>query len=344
MRSATAIVVAGIFVLSLSPCEAQNIGVKRTQFPGFSIELPAGNVIEDSKEPSGGQHLRLLAEGPLAGIPHLREPLLQVLWLTESMSYEEFRDQFLPAMAAHQPNAMPGERVLREMRVDDTHWLALYGTPGVPIGIAMAKCGPAFSVSIKLRLHDSVDSQLATTRMLLESIRCASTDKLPKRPEAAVRFGSTFGRVGSAPTQKYRSLDGEHIIIGFTQGEVFSDFEEWRGGTLSAMEMELRRPIQVQWSRVVRIEERPDFRATRLLRVDLPGDPRPIYFGGLQCEDLRLSFLVSIELPRADDTLAARRLAQVGCPGDKTEEPQPFPEVAASACKKGNAMACTFSH
>src|SRR5688572_6793781 len=326
-----------------TPCAGQTVPVQRIALPGFTIAVPAGSVLEDSKEPSGGQHLRQIAEGPLAGIEHLSDPLVEVAWLTQSMTFEQYRDQLLPAIAANQPNAVPGERVLQTMKMDRNRWLALYGTPQMPIGMGMVVCNPGFSVSIKLRLHGEMKTQLAATRAMLESVRCLATANVAKRPEAPVRFEEGFGRMDQPPAQFYHSLDGEHIAISFTQGESFSDPVEWQAGVLAVMEMELRKRISAQWARPVQIREREDFRPSRLLRIDLPGDARPIYFGGFQCVDLGLSFLVSIELPEANDALAERRLAQIGCPGDAGRDVPPFSTVVTKACAAGDTRACALS-
>lgn len=324
-------------------CEAQAVKVSRSEFPGFSIELPAGTVIEDSKEPAGGQHLRFIAESGLAGIPHLSEPKVEVLWLTQSMTFDYFQNQFLESMAAHQPNAVPGERVLRVIRLDASRWLAIYGTPQMPIGLGHVNCGPGFSVGIKLRLHATIDPQIATVRSMLESVRCALGDKLPSRPRAPVHFDAGLGRIDGAPVQLYRSLSGEYIMVSFTQGELFGDAREWHHAALAAAELVMKRAVPEKWTRRLDIEERADLRASRLVRIDLPDDARPVYIGGVQCEGVKLSFMVAIQLPQADDKLAERRLSQVGCPGDKAADMPLLEDVADAACRAGDIRGCPVS-
>ncbi len=149
------------------------------------------------------------------------------------------------------------------------------------------------------------------------------------REQAVVRFGDGFGGFDLPGQQVYKSVTGELIFIHFIKGDSFQAVED------------LRRSTSPEWSRAIEIAQRPDGHAVRMLRLGPPDDPEPSYIGGLQCKE-NLGFTILLALPSEDDVLAVEHLAQIGCPGDPGVDLPAFVDVAAAACKQGNAKACAM--
>jgi len=339
--------IAGVILIGMagSTGMAQQPQTSRVSLPGFSIALPPGAVIEDSKNPAGGSHKRLISESALAGIPHLEEPEVTVLWLTRSLTYEEFRDQMLPAVVSMQPKKIEGA-ILHDEQFSAGRFLALFGRKDMIIGFGVVNCPVELGIGLVLRLHSSQDAQLEAMRDLVKSVRCAREPVAPLRPRAAVHLPDGFGGVVDANLQRYRSLDGEALTIIATEGNAFGGNDVVSGERLfeaavgAVNQMERGKPLKPEWVRVVVQPERTDLRPTMLARLDVPGDSHPVYFGGIHCAGPDLGILAKIDLKRDDDALAGRRLAQLGCPDDPTREPPEFTKVAEQACRSGDARGC----
>jgi len=318
---------------------AQQPQTSRVSLPGFSISLPAGSVIEDGKQAAGGQHVRALSQDALAGIPHLDNPEARVMWLARSMTYDEFRNQFLPAASAMMPSTIEG-KVLHVENVSEGRFLAVFGNASLPIGVGVVNCPVDLGIGILLKLHSTAGPQLEAIQAMVKSVRCAREPVLVDRPRAAVRLSKDFGRVLQPKSQRYQSLDGEIIEILATEGSAHPESDPLERALAAVTQMDLERPMKREWVKNLAIDERADLRPTRLFRVDIPDARSPFYYGELYCEGSGFDLFAKIELQRKNDALAELRLSQIGCPDDKSVEPPEFAKIAEEACRKGDARGC----
>jgi hypothetical protein len=284
----------------------------------------------------------MIDERPLAGIPHVSLPQTRVTWIPDSMTFQTFRGEFMPSIIAHKPAGSDDSEILREVRLSDSRFFAIFGSEELPIGAGVVRCSSNFSVAVVLRLHPTVELQASAMSGLLESVRCASAVKVD-RPLAAVRFPAGFGVVADPNLQRFRSLGGEQIEIGFTGGEVVSDAELFRVSGATVLELDLKTRLRDDSVRLLEAGERDDLRPMRLLRTDMQESRRTIYLGSLYCEGDKISFIATIRLPRSDDELAATRLREIGCTDDPGFAPPAFTTVASDACREGDARACEWS-
>jgi len=297
--------------------------------------------VSSSSLPSQGKH-KLKLEGSM--LEHWRHDIVRngaasVSWTSQPMTLEEWNRDYLPVITAALSSSVPGAKLMEQESLDDDRWLSIVGSERVPLALGVVRCDGAFQVEITYaRYHDS-RRQIADLRELVSSVRCQVTDRNRTRPKASTRLPDTFGRVGGQDLQIFRSLDGEHLAINFTHGDIQRDEKLYLSVIrhLLAQSHEAE-PAKLQ-TRVVAIPRTDRPETASLLHVTLPAKD-PIYVGAVYCKSLDLSLISLWTAARATDELAQERLGQVGCPGGPSTPSPSFDSLVEAACRSGDRDAC----
>lgn len=314
---------------------------KRVAFPGFSVNLPDGEIVSRSALPSQGQY-KLKLEGSM--LEHLRHDIVRngaarVSWSSQPMTLEEWNRDYLPLITGALSSSVPGAKLMQQEVLDENRWLSIVGAERVSLAIGVVRCDETFQVEIHYtRYHDS-PRQIADLRELVSSVRCQVTDRNRTRPVASTRLPENFGRVAGQDLQLLRSLDGEELALNFTQGDIQRDEKLYLSiiKPLLAQSFDTE-PAKLQ-IRVVAIPRTDRAETVSLLHATVPGS-NPMYVGSVYCKSLSLSLMSIWTAPRATDALALERLGQVGCPGSPSTPSPSFDSLVDAACRSGNPDAC----
>jgi hypothetical protein len=183
-----AAVIAG-FAMYIAYADVVSRTVERVQLPGFSVELPAGEVTETSKSPSMGSHKVEIASS-LVGELFRGEnatPTVSVNWMSRFVTHEEWRDVHLPKFIRSLGDAYANSRVLKEEDIDGQRWLYIVGPGDVSVGFGSVSCAEDFQVVVVLGRYRETDRQAGELGKILRSVKCSiiATDRI--RPTAAAR-------------------------------------------------------------------------------------------------------------------------------------------------------------
>ena len=341
-RWITPIVLLGVIV-SMYLEDRANARVQRVDLPGFSIELPRGEVLSMSPAAAGGTY-RLDVNPSVLGWLIRRElsnPQLGVQWLSQRATLAELRKDFLPVLI--QALASKGEehRVLKEQDLDDQRWLTVIGVgaENLPFGIGFASCDETFHVMVIYGRYRSAERQATELGKILRTVRCVARGPVNStRLSAAVRLPQKFGRTAEAEFEGYKSLDGEALILNFTDGDVLRDRGAYRVVAKSLLENAFH--VQIPDASIDYLPDPALRHRASLIRARLQNPARSTYIGSQYCELQEQTLIFSWMAPDATDARAVERLGEVGCPGDGGNDVRAFKDVAAEACKAGNQAAC----
>jgi len=315
--------------------------VERVELPGFSIELPAGTVTETSRLPTGGSHKVDLKSSPLGAITRREtsNPKLAIQWMAQSATQEEWREIYLPTFSKAIGAAAGGnQRVLRDETIDKQRWLNIVGTGDVPIGFGVVACDENFQVVVIFGRYRDADRQAEELGKILRSAKCSVSESNRARLVAALRLPERFGRTSNTDFEGYQSLDGEVLMINFTNGDVLRDRKAYRIIATSLLSTGLGREIDD--SQVKYLPDPNLKRPASLIRADFPETDEKFYVGTQFCDEHDKTLMFMWLARDASDELAQERLSQVGCPGDESRDLRMFSEVSADACARGEKTAC----
>jgi hypothetical protein len=318
----------------------------RVKLPGFSIELPPGEIVETSTSPSTGRHFVKLPTA--SNLDHwLNDAVIdsnvEVDWSTQSSaSLEEWLEDNASLFLFVVEKAIPGAKILSKESLSADRWLVIVGTEEAPLGIGVVRCDPRFEVQFAYARYHNLEHQIEVSREMLRSVHCEVLDINHVSLVAATRLPEKFGRVVTPVGQGFRSLDGEMLLINFTTGDLRRDEKVYRI-VLRGMLKELA-GTEVPESRLTVVQRaRPESaRGPLLLRAALPEAWGMVYVGRFYCEHEQITMLTIWNSAKPTDALAWERLDQVGCPGGESTSLPLFESVAASACEAGDESACTI--
>jgi hypothetical protein len=316
---------------------------ERVTLPGFSIELPRGEVTLTSTAASAGKHEVKLPKPSFMDVVTQRAvnaPKLSVEWMAQSFSREEWDQQMVPIFTQALAREIPGAKVLRQESLAADRWLHVIGLPTSPVAFGIVSCDQAFSVLVVHGRFRQPDLEAAEVRRILRSVTCNVTDANRARVEAAVRLPPGFGRTSDPQLQMYRSLNGEQLTTSFASGDAQRDAGIYHHLILSLLSTSLGK--QLNDSQLVQLDSAVQGAEGKrsLARVEFPDTQERIYVGTTYCADRNLTLISFWFSARRDDALARERQSQTGCPGG-TSTPLPrFEAMVEQACKAGDQRAC----
>jgi hypothetical protein len=319
-------------------------GLNRVKLPGFSIELPEGEVANTSISPTDGKHEVTLPK------PNLLEKTfekmhdagkVEVEWSSQSYSQEEWKTLLLPAMIQTFDVTIKGKNeILKQGSAGKDRWLYVIGQPHSPVGVGVINCDPAFSVTLSLAHYRDVERQFDELQTIVKSVECAVTAANRERPLAATRLPEKFGRTPDREVQTYQSFDGEQLVINFTSSDMQRNPTIYRHLIRGLLASALRAEIpESQLELLAAGDPRPAGKSS-LMRANFPATHESIYIGTLYCPKLDLSLISMWTSRQSSEQLARERQSQVGCPGDESTPTSDFASLADAACARGESRFC----
>ena len=318
--------------------------VERVELPGFSIELPAGTATETSKSPMGGSHKVDLKASPVGALTRreVSNPSLVIQWMAQEATQQEWRDVYLPIFSKSVGAATGGSpRMLKEETIDDQRWLYIVGDKDIPIGFGVVSCDVNFQVLVMFGRYRDADRQAEALGKILRSAQCSISEANRTRLTAALRLPDRFGRTSNTDFEGYKSLDGEVVMINFTNGDVLRDRKVYK--TIATSLLSAGLGVEIDDSQLKYLPDPKLSRPASLIRGDLTASNETIYVGTQFCDEHNQTLMFMWIPPDASDEVARERLSQVGCPGDESRELRKFSDVAADACAAGERSACDLS-
>jgi hypothetical protein len=327
-------------IVSCGTAESATPELKPQQFPGFSVDVPEGEVVKSSRLPFAGRHeVRLPQPEMLERLNPLDHtvpaPRVIVSWaqhdLDDGEHFQLLRGSLL--------KSLPGKnvQVLKESSTRADVNVLVIGEPGKPIALGTRRCERGFNVDVMVMVSTDVDEQFALARRITESIRCALTDANRRRPEAATRLPPGFVRVKREQFPTYVTLSGEQLVVNFTTGNVLGEPKAYGAVITGLLSEGLGVPVAQIQSEVVPVKSTPA-RQIGLLRVHIAGDSS--YVGSVWCPKLGVTFLAFYASSMPAEVRARELLDSLGCPGEPSEEPPDAKPLFEASCADGDAEAC----
>jgi hypothetical protein len=318
---------------------------ERVTLPGFSIELPHGEVQRTSKAPSAGKHEIKLPAPSLMDIALRRSvssPQVSVEWMAQSFSREEWDGQMLPIFTQAVSRTVAGARLLRQEALDNGSRLDVIGVPGSPVAFGVVRCDEKFSVLVVHAHFRDPDREAEEIRGILRSVTCNVTDANRARVVAAVRLPPKFGRTMDRDVQMYRSLDGEQMTLNFTSGDIQREQKAYRNVMLALLSTSMG--TQLRDSQLISLDTAAQHASgkTSLLRAEFSGTEKRLYVGSVYCADRNLTLISIWFSAQRDDGLARERQSQIGCPSESSTTLPSFETLVDEACKSGDRAACAL--
>ena len=333
---------AWAIIATLAGCAKDAPETQRVVLPGFSVELPPGDVISTSSAPTGGKHsIKLPAPSwsdSFNGVERAEQEL-EVHWTTNVLSHEMWSAQYIPAIASQLPSAGANAKVLEERTVAGDRWLYVVGNESTPVGIGVVNCDPHFSIIVSYVRFTDRARQATSLSRIIESVRCAVADANRARPEASTRLPAKFGREKDPSGQFYRSLDGERLGINIGSGDVQRDPAVLRDLIRAVVNGTMR----VQTGDWQYLQNPTPANNASILRSTISESGVNVYFGVRYCAPSNLSTITFWISPNANDAAARERFSQIGCPGEASTPSPDFATLAEAACVAGDQAACDLS-
>lgn len=328
------------FLLAAGCSEDPHRQLRKVDLPGFSIQLPEGEIVTSGNSPTDGKHAVSVSMSMWSGAGLLASQELEVHWSNRAFPPEVWSQRLLPSLASALSAGNPDAKVLEEKALGDDRWLYIVGTEDSPAGVGVVNCDPRFSVMVSYVRYQDRARLSAGLEDILRSVRCAVTDANRAPVLAATRLPAAFGRVEShLGAQAYRSIDGEYLGITTTSNlRLLDDVDGVRNITRAT----IHGMLGVEVGEMQIVPGGGADAATLLLRASRAGGS-PLYVGYRRCASQSLAVGVLWMAPRTSDEDAATRMGWIGCPGAPSSSPPEFSEVAARACAEGNQDACKLS-
>lgn len=315
-----------------APSSAQDMA--RVQLNGFSLLLPPGTVVKETRLGFAGRY-ELRVAGAAAITQRASDPKIVVSWSAHGLANEEYRQLLIDGIGG----ALPGkQRMIREAGSVVGGWAALMGDERTALGIGMFGCEAGFGVTLVVGVSKDPDEQFALTRAMISSVRCSLTDANRQRPIAATQLPREFLTIPDQELATYATLQGEIVNINFTGTNITRNLalakNVIRGLIAGSMRVADDEISLVPLGDVVTPRHR-----TVLWRVSLPDSP-DIHLGMLWCPKLDVTFMPLYLAEGARQQRVRQIMASIGCPGDPHATPPDARPVFAAACAKGNQFAC----
>jgi hypothetical protein len=313
--------------------------------PGFTISLPPGVVIKQTRAASVGSYKLDLRPPWLASIPLKRVRILfpsrgqiHVSWEAMQLTAED------QTMRREAVVGTVGKR-LRTVELDASRRIDVVElrSPEVPVALGDVYCeqGLAVSVVLSLRSRD-VEAMIRELTAVLRSVRCPNAPVDAKPPEPVLLLAESFGQVPKPPTdpKHYISLDGTQVVVSVTHGDALQapDYAQTFFDNMYAQIFSIpKAEVRSSFRRL----ERKDGRPSGFYQSELPlGGPNSASIVTLFCEDIDITFIVQIFERPAARPLAHAMSSRIGCPAGPPAKVRSVSEVFGEACARGEAQPC----
>jgi len=311
------------------------------QLPGFTVNLPSGDVINTSQLGFAGRHEIRLPEpsmldrmNPLS--KRIAQPRVVVSWSQHGLADGEWYVQLRGTLL----KSFPGEnvQVLKEQRSSKDSWVTVVGDAKAPVGFGTYRCEAGFNVDVVVAVSADAEEQFTFTRGIIESVRCALTDANRRRPEASMRLPKDFGRVLREQFPTYVTTAGEQVIVNFTTGDVLRNPKALNAVMAGTMSQAMGIPVATLKMTTITVAQESE-RKDGLLRMETK-DGEAAYIGALWCPKLGITLLSVYSAPDASEARARVIVASISCPGKPSDPPGDAKPTFEAACKKGDSTAC----
>jgi hypothetical protein len=314
------------------------------QLPGFSVELPVGQVEKSTKLTSAGSHhLKLMplwaASLPQAvrDVAQLNKGTLSVHWRAGAMTpadLKEVRDALVKSTAA-----AIGWHV-EHINDEQGRWVALISDGRHRMSIAGAYCAPGLSIYVNLAMPDAAAIE-SEARRVIQSLVCRLGSKIPELPVLGVTLTSDYGYVPDSLQDMYVSVHGPFLTVSPSDGNILAGkgavpLLNHLFGTLMGApgaKLDLRREDI----------KRPDAQPAALFEAQgangLP-EGNALIIGALYCQDLDLSYFLAMMGEGVTTNDVRQLVLHADCSGYSGERPPPAGDVLGKACDAGEGQAC----
>jgi hypothetical protein len=266
---------------------------------------------------------------------------MTIEWSSLSYSHEEWKTMILPALlGALEGKVIQGARLLKEAEAGKDRWVYVLGTPQAPIGAGVVNCDSEFSVSITFARYKDIERQFAELDRIVKSVQCEVTDANRARPIAATRLPRKFGQTPDRDIQIFQALDGEQLMINFTQTDVQRNPFLYRQIMRSMLVNSIGIEFPEKDLKTLSPGSPSPAGKSSLMRLDFPATNETLYIGTQFCPEIDLSLISMWTAPGASDQLARERQSQVGCPGEESSATPTFASIADAACAAGEKQFC----
>jgi hypothetical protein len=302
------------------------------QLPGFTLALPAGQVVRSTTLPSAGSHVETPA------VEGVENALISVYWAQHGKSHADWvamnRDKVFGSL-------VPGVKMItKEENVAKERWVGSIGGDGEGGAVGIVTCEPGFSIMFMVNVSKRIAEDQRVAREIAKSVQCAFTDANRHKPDATVRLSRRFARVPNPDQQQYFSLDEELIMVNIVPGNSFANGSD----ALQAMMLGIMSksvsltPAEVK---VVRLQDTELSDGKRLV-VRFLGDPKieRRYIAVQYCKDMAATINVALLMPSVEDVKALQLLDGLSCPGGESSELGDIHDIALDGCAAGHRMAC----
>ena len=320
---------------------AEESAPHRVALPGFSVDAPAGKVVERSQSPTSGKYeIKLPRASLLDHFLHddVRNASFVAHWTNQSTGLEEWETINLPLYLKAMEATLKQPKVLHREVIDERRWFVVVGGDRVPLGIAVTICDPRFQVEVELTRFHELDPQIELTRRTLRSIECRVTDENRAGLTPAIRLPKEFGSVPLDAGFQFQSLEGEVLVVNFTGGRLPDS--EYYDPAIHALLTVMDKKVQRSALETVAPSRRRRHESERMTRARLPSLDVTAYVGSLYCEKEGASLMFIWLAPQASDALSWERFGQVGCPTGEALSSPTYASLLEDACKRGDTSAC----
>jgi hypothetical protein len=310
-------------VAAAVPQGASQSGMKATELPGFTLDLPAGEVTSQVGAPEAGAHTQRVGAAEL-----------RVLWQATHNTVADLPvlREVLAGTTTAQVQAVPLQRA------DGV--LDIVAGKARAAAYAVVVCPGGFTVTI---VHTAPLAELAklqaTAPRIVESVRCKPESARLQPPQFAIVPPGGFGRIeGSGDA--YRSLEGDRLAFSSVQmdttrgpPERIAEYVRNLGATTWGLPAD-----QVGVSEDAAFGAADDGR--QLLRVQRTGTDAAFYHYAHYCPALQITLMARIEPGDGKDLRAAELANRLQCPDGALPRLPGVDAVFGAACEAGDDKAC----
>lgn len=346
------IATVSIAAVSTAGCSQStaNSGWEVVQLPGFSLELPVGQVNKSTKMKSAGSHHVKVMPGWTASMPEpvrklvqanesMSEGIVTVHWRAGAMTPDEQKE--LRTAAVNSTSGALGWRVesLKDEK-EQGRWLAVIGDGRQRMAIGGAYCAPGLSIYVNFKLSDTVIVE-QEGRRIVRSLVCKLGSEIPKLPVLGVELPKEYGHVADSSQDMYVSTRGAFLTVSPTDSNILASkgavtiLNRLFGTLMGAPDAKL----DLRREEIQRSDARPAALFEAQGANGLP-EGNAFMIGVVYCEDLDLSFLLAAAGESISKDDIRRITSRANCLGFSHERPRSATQILSEGCEAGEGIAC----
>jgi hypothetical protein len=288
----------------------------RTELPGFSMVLPPGDVLEQSRLPVTGTYKLAVSSDAKFEAPYDQLDRAQLLprgrqvvvsWMAVAHTTDEWR-LYVQAIA----NSIGTPATIGRDESAGGRRVTLIELPSFSLGVGAAVCEDKFTVVVIWAMSRDAAQQFMGARAAVNSVQCKLTPENLRPFEAAVTLPRGFSRDATEEGQVYTSRQGEQLVVSYTGQDV------QRHGP------KLRDIITNLFAAAGGFS---DLRLSDVATAPVAGRPESLfrfeskdmeagYVAALYCPAFDVTFISIWTGPKPSDELALQRLRAVACPAE----------------------------